>query len=342
MVQSILNTNVNYPEIKKLDPEDKDYDASMYEINILGLDITIAIGQAKYSFIDNNIVYYPIYLVDDEKVTSQIGVYEILADQLPNIIDDDGDVDLDKVDNPLIYSFVTQNTIKSTSSKNNNSAKSDTKKGNVDENNEETDSDEDSNEDSNETDSDEEDGDDSDEEDNDEEDSQKNDGSINKQLEPLPKQSAETSESEMKNYKKQNSNPWIQDFMKSNEYELLDNEGGGDCLFAVIKEAFNSIDKDMTVLELRNKLANEVNSELFENYKELYNANIHQVQSNETEMKELNKLNNELRDRLKNSKERKEQEKIVEHAKDVAAKYKKLKSEMKRVLQMHHQNLKLE
>ena len=39
MVQSILNTNVNYPEIKKLDPEDNDYDASMYEINILGIDI---------------------------------------------------------------------------------------------------------------------------------------------------------------------------------------------------------------------------------------------------------------------------------------------------------------
>ena len=322
MVQSILNTNVNYPEIKKLDPEDKDYDASMYEINILGLDITIAIGQAKYSFIDNNIVYYPIYLVDDEKVTSQIGVYEILADQLPNIIDDDGDVDLDKVDNPLIYSFVTKNTIQSTPSKTTNSAKPDIKKENVDEDSEETDSDEEgSDEDSDET--------DSDEEGSDEKDSQKNDGSNNKQLEPLPKQSAETSESEMKNYKKQNSNPWIQDFMKSNEYELLDNEGGGDCLFAVIKEAFNSIDKDMTVLELRNKLANEVNSELFENYKELYNANIHQVQSNETEMKELNKLNNELRDRLKNSKERKEQEKIVEHAKDVAAKYKKLKSEMK-------------
>ena len=319
MVQSILNTNVNYPEIKKLDPEDNDYDASMYEINILGIDIVIAIGQAKYSFIDNNIIYYPIYFVDDEKVSSQIGVYEILADQLPNIIDDDGDVDLDKVDNPLIYSFVTENTIKKTPSKNINSSKSVTKT----EINEKEDGEE---EDSEEEDGEEEDGEeDSGEEDGEEEDSEKD----KNQLESLPKQTSETSETEMKNYKKQNNNPWIQDFMKSNEYELLDNEGGGDCLFAVIKEAFNSVDKDITVLELRNKLANEVNSELYENYKELYNANIQQVQSNETEMKELNKLNNELRDRLKNSKERKEQEKIVEHAKDVAEKYKKLKSEMK-------------
>ena len=273
----------------------------------------LLIGQAKYSFIDNNIIYYPIYLVDDEKVSSQIGIYEILADQLPNIIDDDGDVDLDKVDNPLIYSFVTKNTIQKISSKNTNSVKSDTKKENDVEDHEE---------DSDEEDSDEE---DSDEEDRDEENGETN----NNQLESLPKQTQETSDYEMKNYKKQNSNPWIQDFMKSNEYELLDNEGGGDCLFTVIKEAFNSIDKDITVLDLRNKLANEVNNELFENYKELYNTNINQTQSNETEMKELNKLNSELRDRLKNSKERKEQEKIVEHAKDVAAKYKKLKSEMK-------------
>ena len=194
MVQSILNTNVNYPEIKKLDPEDNDYDASMYEINILGIDIVIAIGQAKYSFIDNNIVYYPIYLVDDEKVASQIGVYEILADQLPNIIDDDGDVDLDKIDNPLIYSFVTENTIKKTPSKNINSSKSVTKT----EINEKEDSEEENGE---EEDGEEEDGEEEDgeEEDGDEEDSGEEDSEKDKnQLESLPKQTSETSETEEK------------------------------------------------------------------------------------------------------------------------------------------------
>jgi len=45
--------------------------------------------------------------------------------------------------------------------------------------------------------------------------------------------------------------------------------------------------------------------------------------------KELNKLNNELRDRLRNSKERNEQQTIVERAKEVANKYKLLKSQMK-------------
>ena len=129
-------------------------------------------GQAKYSFIDNNIIYYPIYFVDDEKVSSQIGVYEILADQLPNIIDDDGDVDLDKVDNPLIYSFVTENTIKKTPSKNINSSKSVTKT----EINEKEDSEEEGGEeeDSEEEDSEEEDGEEEDSgEDSGEEDSEK-------------------------------------------------------------------------------------------------------------------------------------------------------------------------
>ena len=89
MVKSILDPKVNYPEIRALDPEDKQYEANMYEANILGKDIIIALGQGKYSFIDDNIIYYPIYFVKNQKVDTQIGVYEVLADKLPNILDED-------------------------------------------------------------------------------------------------------------------------------------------------------------------------------------------------------------------------------------------------------------
>jgi len=34
MVKSILNSTINYPEIKTLDLDDKDYDATQYEYNI--------------------------------------------------------------------------------------------------------------------------------------------------------------------------------------------------------------------------------------------------------------------------------------------------------------------
>ena len=56
MVNSILNPKINYPEMKKIDQEDINFDASMYEINVLGQDIIIALGQAKYAFIDDNII----------------------------------------------------------------------------------------------------------------------------------------------------------------------------------------------------------------------------------------------------------------------------------------------
>ena len=67
MVKSVLDKNINYSENKKLDPEDSDYDASLYEISILKENVIIALGQAKYKFIEEKIIYYPIYLVKDNK-----------------------------------------------------------------------------------------------------------------------------------------------------------------------------------------------------------------------------------------------------------------------------------
>ena len=144
-------------------------------------------------------------------------------------------------------------------------------------------------------------------------------------------------ETEHDEYKKEKGQEWIQELLKSNEYHIIDNEGGGDCLFAVIRDSFKSIDKEMTVMELRRKMADEVTGDLYENYKEKYKMFVEVVQTGETEIKELQKLNIELRDRLKNAKERDEQQKIVERAKEVAAKYKLLKSEMKISKELMHE-----
>ena len=108
MVKSKLDSTVNYPEFKRLDPEDKNYDASQYETNILGKDVIIALGKSKYTFIDKNIEYFPIYLVRDGRVDIQIGVYELMSDQVPNVLDEDGDIDIDELQEPLLYSFVMQ------------------------------------------------------------------------------------------------------------------------------------------------------------------------------------------------------------------------------------------
>lgn len=314
MVNSILNSKINYPEIKKMDSEDNSFDASMYEIDVLGIDIVIALGQAKYAFINDNIVYYPIYLVKGDRVSKQIGVYEILADQLPNIIDEDGDVDLGRINDPLIYSFVNVEMLNR--AKNINVAE---KQKQLEE---DIEVDKDMNKDEPLSDTDEP------PSDKDEPPSDKDEDDGDFHDSPLPEQSENQIAIEKDNYKKEKGQPWVQDFFKSNEYNLIDNEGGGECLFAVIRDALKSVDKEVTVLELRRKLANELTPEIYDHYKEMYKMFIESIQTGEIEMKELNKLNNELRDRLRNSKDSQEQQTIIMNAKEVATKYKILKSEI--------------
>ena len=62
-------------------------------------------GQPNYLYIDQNIIYYPIYLVENDEIKTQIGIYEIIATNQENILDADGDIDLNKFDKPLLYSF---------------------------------------------------------------------------------------------------------------------------------------------------------------------------------------------------------------------------------------------
>ena len=304
MVNSILNPEINYPEIKKLDSDDTDYDASLYETTILGVDVIIALGQAKYTFIDKNIIYFPIYLVKNDRVAHQVGVYEIMESQLPNIVDEDGDIDLDNIDTPLIYKFVANEMLKDAENK---AVVSDKKLNKDDDEDEDHDDDEPEDEDK--------------DEDEDED--------VIMLDAPLPEQSENQSEKELDEYIDNKSNPWIQKYMKSNEYTIRDNEGGGDCLFAVIRDAFKSIDKDVSITELRKKVADEATEEIYQNYKLHYDAIIESIQENDTKSKQISKLNNELRDRLKQSKVRDEQQTIVTQAKEIGEEFKRIKSETK-------------
>ena len=50
-------------------------------MQILGIDCIIALGQVKFAFIDQNVVYYPVYLLKNDKVDSQIDLYEIMKNK---------------------------------------------------------------------------------------------------------------------------------------------------------------------------------------------------------------------------------------------------------------------
>jgi hypothetical protein len=105
MVQSILNTSITYQENSKIQESDIDYDTNLYQSEFYDKEIIFAIGKPNYTYIDNNIVYYSIYMITDDNKKTQIGVYEIPAGNQENILDSDGDIDLNNFDAPLLYSF---------------------------------------------------------------------------------------------------------------------------------------------------------------------------------------------------------------------------------------------
>ena len=109
MVKSRLDDSINYNETKELLHDDKMMDVTLYEITILGRTVEIALGNIKYTFIDKNIQYFPIYLIKNERVKSQIGVYEITSDKAMILFDEEGDIDISVLGEPLIYSFVKDN-----------------------------------------------------------------------------------------------------------------------------------------------------------------------------------------------------------------------------------------
>ena len=78
MVLSRLNTTIDYPDLKKVNKEDIDFNSSLYAIDIYDVDIIIALGNVKYSFVTKGVLYTPIYMVVEDRVVSQIGVFEFL------------------------------------------------------------------------------------------------------------------------------------------------------------------------------------------------------------------------------------------------------------------------
>lgn len=108
MVKSLLNSTINYPEIKKIENEDIDFESTSYGLTLFGMEVTVALGQPKYDFLDKEIVFYPLYLIKDEKVNMQIGIYEVIVSEIPKITDADGDIILNI---PLLYTFVNKRLI---------------------------------------------------------------------------------------------------------------------------------------------------------------------------------------------------------------------------------------
>ena len=103
MVLSKLDSDVSYPELKSVDSGDLKMEANLYQLEIKGIDVIIAVGNSKNTYEDKNILYFPIYLVKYNNKVIQIGVYEIRASDYLSYLDKYNNLDIEEMNEPLIF-----------------------------------------------------------------------------------------------------------------------------------------------------------------------------------------------------------------------------------------------
>ena len=322
MVLSKINSDISYPEIKSVDPVDLKQEANLYQIDVKDVEIIIAVGNSKNTFEDKNILYFPIYLVKHNNKVVQIGIYEILSSNYINYLDNSNNLNVEKLDDPLIYSFVTKDMLMKLRMEPETSLlRAKDKEKNKNKKEEEILKEV--------------------------EELEEGEVIIGDQQIPeerkdifiltkgipipplLPEESKKKAKEITSQYKEENSDNWIQKYMKNKNYSIVDNEGAGDCLFATFRDAFSSIAQQTSVEKLRKKLSGEVDEKLLMNYKDLYDNFNNMLIENTTQIKELSIQYNNLQQIFANTLDRNERKLVSESAKKIKTQHDNLVNEKK-------------
>ena len=318
MVLSKLDSDVSYPELKSVDSGDLKMEANLYQLEVKDIDVIIAVGNAKNTYEDKNILYFPIYLVKHNNKVIQIGVYEIKASNYLSYLDKYNNLDIEKMEDPLIYSFVTKeflNKIRLTPDQ--PLHKIDKEEGEI------TESEGD------------------DEEDEEEENlvqeydipEDRQDIFVKIKGIPVPPLLKEETQKEAKDirekYHPSSKDTWIDKFMKNKNFSIQDNEGGGDCLFATIRDAFSSIAQQTSTTKLRKKLATEATQQIFDGYKEQYDMYSASIVRDTNKIKELANEYAQIKQRFGDVIDRDAQKALILHGKEVKAEHDRLVNEKK-------------
>lgn len=345
MVKSKLNANINYHEYSHLEEEDFNYNTPLFQVQLLRdpQKVVIGVGQLNYHFAKRyNVVYVPVYLFNTEmEFMKQIGVYEMPSGQIK--MDESGDLDVKRL-TPLLYGFVNTELLRKsraksvaavateadkTVPKNRSIEINEIKKSlgkepvklkqppTIPTNEHDID------------------GDDTDDADAD------HDAAMVFGLDArqthllsgasvLPLQTKEQSELERKQYKPNpTTDTWIQKYLRNKYFNFIDNEGGSDAIFAVIRDALLTQGRTTTILELRKQLAEEVSDEVFRAYREKF-AMYHNLSKTQfRESKELVNNYNDIKRRISAIHDRAQQQLMIANAKKLVIEHNHKHDEMK-------------
>ncbi|KAJ1420821.1 hypothetical protein B484DRAFT_433406 [Ochromonadaceae sp. CCMP2298] len=236
MVRSKINADLIYNELQSVDQIETGYESSVYALDIYDNDnwFEVAIGKQRTDNVESfNVIYFPIYLISrNNTIKSKIGIYELKkTNGKPDIFDVDGDLDLDKLGVPLIFStlreeFVTRNGVAVEysdedilSDHNGDAVEDDLDEGSLSDHNGVVDevilSD-----------------------------VMMNDKVFNKvviaAVAPLLEETKNDAKKIMDDYEKsKNDNDnWVQNILKNSNFIIHENNGAGDCFFLAIRDAY--------------------------------------------------------------------------------------------------------
>lgn len=408
MVVSKINNEINYEEKKQLHKDDIGKSTKTYVIELedLNTNAIVGVGREVNKYIEKSVIYFPLYLVlkgknkdSDETSFEKIGIYEIPSNELMNVLDEEGDLDLEKLEevsdklenelgfqlvDPLLFSYVTRDYVvehnqslesfmnedvdeeeeeeegdEPESDSDDEDGLKDLEEGEDEEDFERPEGDEpesDSEDDGfdlenisdyeEEGDSDDDDGDDDDDDvsDDDSEDDSEGDSEDDSDIEKTDGEesdddsSEELDDEELTDFNYIYDN-WLTEHTKDTNFNIVDNEGGGDCFFAVVRDAYASIDKVFSVKALRELLSREATMEVFQTYKELYRAYKANIKESAAQMKKLKKKNDQLQRKIESGMNdlfedkkqikltKKERNEIVKEAKENKKKFDRLAKE---------------
>ena len=277
MVASKINDAVLFTESKPIDPEDIGHPSYIYELDVYPEEtIAVVLGKPKYTFTEKNVIFLPIYAIANNKVRSQIGVFEIESNKLIQYFKN-GEIDVSRLSRPILYSFVNEKYIQRLGAY--SKLLSATELGLADTRLAKT-------------------------------------KSVIEIGSSEPASSSDTTfqlrvptsqisrekrdvestldnglfyidkDHEMSNalveeteivanglteeYRESAKNNWVEKRMKNNHYRISEVPGDGDCYFTAIKNAFEQVGRKTTVDKLRAVLANEITDELFQDVRNFY------------------------------------------------------------------------
>ena len=326
MVVSQLEKNVNYPELKKIDPSDLGQQSTLYQIELFDMDIIIALGGPKNTFADKNITYYPVYLIKHNNKAIQIGVYEIRTTHNLDYLDEDMSINIEKIGDPLLYTFVTKSYVDKLrlvpEPDEDEKTKEELKK--IQRDKEKMKSKAKTNM----------------------SDKNRDSGLVTDEImipqvrkdiftarvgavipELLKVETAKHDKDIREKYHTSPEDTWVQKFMSNKNYTITDNEGGGDCFFSVIRDAFLNIGQETTVRQLRSKLVHEINQEVFNRFKNLYDMYSDDVKNTSEQSIIMKKENDQIKEQLLSTIDRSEQLRLKQRGDLLQKSFSRLKRE---------------